>query len=187
MKPLSQRVLGGRFTIITNKSPPWKKGAIQFEWITSKNFRNMHETSEAMGFMRSLFHYYTQITPLEKWGPHSLNGLEAKNSEICKKTLRQWVLEGPFSIITYKSPPWKMGATQFEWITSKKIRNLHENTKAMGFIRSTFHYYTQITPLENGGQKICIVSPTPDLKTKDSKFRPEQTDANGFRNQQFEN
>ena len=56
----------------------------------------------------------------------------------------------------------------------KKIRNLHENTKAMGFKRSIFHYYTQITPLENGGQKICIVSPTPDLKTKDSKFRPEQ-------------
>ena len=64
MKPQSQRVLGGRFTIITNKSAPWKKGAIQFEWITSKNFRNMHETSEAMGFMRSYFHnfhYYTQI------------------------------------------------------------------------------------------------------------------------------
>ena len=103
-----------------------------------------------------------------------MNGLEAKNSETCKKTLRQWVLEGPFSIITHKSPPWKMGATQFEWITSKKIRNLHEKTKAMGFIRSIFHYYTQITHFENGGQKICIVSPTPDLKTKDSKFRPEQ-------------
>ena len=68
MKPLSQRVLGGRSTIITNKSPPWKKGAIQFGWITSKNFQNMHETSEAMGFMRSLFHYYTQITPLENGG-----------------------------------------------------------------------------------------------------------------------
>ena len=102
----------------------------------------VHESTEAMGFMRSFFHYYTQITPLEntkhtvwmdykqkipkfarndsgngfyevtnqllgKWGPHSLNGLLAKKIEICTKTLRKWVLIGPYSIITHKSPPWK--------------------------------------------------------------------------------
>ena len=32
--------------------------------------------------------------------------------------------------------------------------NLHETTEAMGIMRSLFHYYTQITTLENGGQKV---------------------------------
>ena len=64
-KPLRQWVLCGRFSIITHKSPPWKKGAIRFEWTTSKNFRYMHETTQAMGFMRSLFrHYYGLWSPL---------------------------------------------------------------------------------------------------------------------------
>ena len=98
----------------------------QFGWIVSQNFWDLHETTEAMDIMRSLFHYYTQITPLEngghtlwmdykqiipkfaqnhwgngfyevpfpllhtnhhlgKQGPHSLNGLQATNSEICTK------------------------------------------------------------------------------------------------------
>ena len=44
---------------------------------------------------------------------HSLDGLQAKNSNICKKPLRQWVLWVSFSIITHISPPWKTGATEF--------------------------------------------------------------------------
>ena len=59
------------------------------------------------------------------------------------------VLCGNFSIITHKSPSWKTGTTKFEWITTKKFWNLHETTKAVGFMRSHFHYYTQIT-LYNG-------------------------------------
>ena len=58
-----------------------------------------------------------------------------------------------------------MGATQFEWITSKKIRNLHENTKAMAFMRSLFYYYTQIAPLENGVNTVCM-----DYKQQIPKF-----------------
>ena len=100
---------------------------------------------------------------LGKRGPHSLNGLQAKSPEICTKPPRQWVLWGPSSIITHKISPWKTGAIQFEWITSKKIQNLHETTKAMGFMRSLFHYYTQITPLENGGHEVWMnyKQPTP--------------------------
>ena len=147
--------------------------------------------------MRSLFHYYTQITPLENgghavWmdykqkvpkfarnhrgngfyevllpllptkyplgnrGPYSLNELQAKKIKIFTKQLRQWVLWGPFSIIIHKSPPWKTGATQFEWITSNQLQSLHETTKPMGFMRLLFHYYTQITPLKNGGHTVFI-------------------------------
>ena len=83
-------------------------------------------------------HFYEVAFPLlhtnhtlGKRGPHSLNRLQAKNSEICTKPLKQWVLWGPFSIITHKSTPWKTGATQFESITSNKIRNLHETSGAM--------------------------------------------------------
>ena len=42
---------------------------------------------------------------------------------------------------------------------------MHETTEAMGFIRSFFHYYTQITPLENGGQTVWI-----DYKQQIPKF-----------------
>ena len=93
---------------------------------------------------------------LGKRGPHSLNGLSAKISKICTRPLRQWVLWGPFSIITHKLPPWKTGATQFKWITSKKFRNLHKTTEAMGFMTSLFHNYTQITTLENGDHTVWM-------------------------------
>ena len=149
-KPRRQWVLWGRFSIITHNSPLWKTGTTQFEWIVNQKFQNLNVITVSMGFMRSLFHYYTQITPLEsedhtvwmdfkqqnlkfaqnhwsngfyevpfpllhtnhplgKRGPHSLNRLQASNSEICMKPLRQWVLGGRFSIITHKSPPWKSG------------------------------------------------------------------------------
>ena len=131
-------------------------GIIQFQWITSKKIQNLHETTNAMGFMRYLFHYYTQITPLENRGHAVIIKLQAKNSDICTKPLRQLVLWGPSSIITHKISPLKSGVIQFEWITSKKIQNLHETTNVMGFMRYLFHYYTQITPLENGGHTVFI-------------------------------
>ena len=65
--------------------------------------------------------------PLGKRGPHSLNRLQAKKSEICMKPLSQSVLWGRFSISTHKSPPWKTGATQFGWITSSKIPKFARN------------------------------------------------------------
>ena len=49
-----------------------------------------------------------------------------------------------------------LGATQFEWITSKKIRHLHETTEAMGSMRSLSHLYTQITPLENWATQFVV-------------------------------
>ena len=70
-----------------------------------------------------------------------------------------------FPLLNTNHPPWKTGATQFEWITSKKIQYLHENTKAMGFMRLLFHHYTQITPLENGGHTVLI-----DYKQKIPKY-----------------
>ena len=73
----------------------------------------MHETTEAMGFMRSLF-----------------------------------------PLLHTNHPLGKVWATQFEWIRGKKFRILQENTEVMGFRRSLFHYYTQITPLENGGYTV---------------------------------
>ena len=140
-------------------------GIIQFQWITSKKIQNLHETTNAMGFMRYLFHYYTQITPLENRGHAVIIKLQAKNSDICTKPLRQLVLWGPSSIITHKISPLKSGVIQFEWITSKKIQNLHETTKAMGFMRSLFHYYSQITPLGNGGHAFWMnyKQPTPNF------------------------
>ena len=39
--------------------------------------------------------------PLGKRGPHSLNGLQAKNPAFCAEPLRQGVLFGPFSIIAH--------------------------------------------------------------------------------------
>ena len=92
--------------------------------------------------------------PLGKRGLHSLNGLQGKNTEICKRPPRQWFLCGFFSNISHKSPPWKTGATQFEWITTSKLPDMHQTTKAMGFMRSLFQYYIQITSLENGDNTV---------------------------------
>ena len=124
-------------------------------------------------FYEVLFPFLHWNHPLGKLGPHSLNGLQAK-SEICTKPLWQWVLWGPFTIITHKSPPWKTGATWFEWITSKKFRNLHETTEEMGSMRSFFHYYTEITPLENWGHTVWM-----DYKQQIPKF-PWNHWGNGF-------
>ena len=137
-KPWTQWVLWGRFSIITHKSPPWKTGATQIEWITSKKIRNLHEIIEAMGFRRSIFHYYTQITHLENGGHTVWMDYKQKIPEFARNHWGNWFYEVFFSIITHKSPPWKIGITQFEWIISKKFRNFHETTEAMGFMRSLF-------------------------------------------------
>ena len=72
------------------------------------------------------------------------------------KSLRQWILWGHFSIFAHKSPPWKTGATRFEWITSKKLQNLHETTEPMDFRRSFFHLYRQIITMENEGYTVWM-------------------------------
>ena len=53
------------------------------------------------------------------------------NFEMCTKLLRKWVKLGPFSIITHKSPPWKMRVTHFYLVASKKLQNLHETPQAI--------------------------------------------------------
>ena len=102
---------------------------------------------------------------LGKQGSHNLNGLQTTYFEIRSNPLMQMVLWGPVSIISYKSPTWKTGITPFEWITTNNFRNLHESTDANGFMRSLFHYFTQITPFENGDHIICI-----DYKQQNSKL-----------------
>ena len=49
-----------------------------------------------MSFIRSLFHYYTQITPLENGGHTVWMDYMQKIPKICTKPLRQWVLWGFF-------------------------------------------------------------------------------------------
>ena len=138
--------LWGPFSIITHKSYPLENGG-HIVWVDYKQkvpkFARNHQGN---GFYEVLLPLLHTKYPLGKRGPYSLNGLQAKKFKICTKPLRQWVLWGPFSIIIHKSPPWKTGATQFEWITSNQLRILHETTMAMGFMRLFFHYYTQITP-----------------------------------------
>ena len=85
--------------------------------------------------------------PLEKQGPHSY-GSHAKYSEIYTRSLGQWVWWGPFFHYYTQTTPWKTGTTQFDWITSNKLRNLNVITVSMGFMSSLLHYYIQITSLQ---------------------------------------
>ena len=57
--------------MITHNLPPWKTGATQLEWTTGIKVWNLHENTEAIGFMSSLFYYCTQITPSEN-GDHTV-------------------------------------------------------------------------------------------------------------------
>ena len=43
-------------------------GIAQYSWIITNKFRNLDESTELMGFMRTLLYYYTQITSLENGG-----------------------------------------------------------------------------------------------------------------------
>ena len=170
-------------------------------------------TTKPMGFLRSFFHNFIQITPLKngdhticihykqisqlarihwcnwfyevlfqlfhtnhllrKREQHNLHWLQT-DFDIRTNPLRQRVLWGPLSIISYKSPTWKTGTTQFAWITSKSFRNFQETTETMGFMRYSFHYFTQITPLENGDHTLCI-----EYNQEFSKFARNHW-ANGF-------
>ena len=85
-----------------------------------------------MGFMRSLFYNYTKITPLEN---RSHTVWIYYKQQILIFAWNHWVngfYEVAFPLLHTNHPPWKTGATQFEWITSKKFHNLHETTEAMG-------------------------------------------------------
>ena len=93
---------------------------------------------------------------LGKRGSHHLNGLQPTIFEICTNQLMQMVLWGPFSIISHKSPPSKTWTTKFASITSNQFRKFHETIEAMGFMRSFFHFFTQITPLENGDHTVWM-------------------------------
>ena len=87
-------------------------------------------------FMKSLFHYYTQMV---KNGKNS-----SKFSSQKFRNLHETIEE-----IDFMRSLFHYGGTQFQWITSKKYQNLHETIEEMDFMRSLFHYYRQITPALN--------------------------------------
>ena len=66
--------------------------------------------------------------PLGKREPYSLNELHAKKFRSLRKNTKTMGLRGWFSIIKHKSHPGKTWATQFDLITSKKIRNMDKTT-----------------------------------------------------------
>ena len=114
--------------------------ATQFEWITSKK-NEICTKPLRQWVLRGRSSIVAHKSPLGKWVSHSLDGLQVTKFENFTKPR--------------KSPPWKMETTQFEWITTNKIRNWHENTEAIRFLRSLFHYHTN-HPLDNWAHTICI-------------------------------
>ena len=110
----------------------------------------MHKITESKGSIISIFHYYTQITPLEN-GDHTI--WMDYRQKIPNFSQNHW------GNVFYNVHFPLLHINQLEngdhtiWIDYKqqKIRYLHETTKSTGFIMSIFHHYTQITPLENGG------------------------------------
>ena len=104
----------------TPKSPPFENEGYTVWTDYKQKIPKFARNHRGNGFYEVLLPLLHTNHPLGKRGLYSLNGLQAKNSKICTKPLRQWVLWGPFSIVIHKSPPWKTGATQFEWITSKQ-------------------------------------------------------------------
>ena len=148
-------VLWGFFNIISHNLPPLKTGNTHFVLIMTNNFWNLHETTEVTGFMRSSLQYLIQITTLGKRGPHSSHGLQT-DFENFKKPLSQCVLCGPFSFISHKSHPWKTGTTHFALITKKSFQNLQQTIELKGFMRTSFNYFIQIIPLENGDHTVWM-------------------------------
>ena len=69
-----------------------------------------------------------------------------------------------FTIFDTNHHPWKTGTTQFPWVTNR-FRKYQKTTEPMCFMRSLFLYFTQITPLKNGDNTLCI-----DYKEEFSKF-----------------
>ena len=99
------------------KLPLWIRRAHNFHGVQPTNFERLHEITEAMGFMRSLFHYNKQITPLEKVD-HKVS-MDYKQ-QISKFNCNHWgngFYEVPFPLL-HKSPPWKSGNTQLAWNTT---------------------------------------------------------------------
>ena len=137
------------FSIVSHKSNPWKKGTMKVYW-------NAPLQPQIMGFIsrKNPKMYQNHTAKVVTW---------LFSMYISYK----WVLWGCFCIITHKLPPleWNTRATQFEGITGINLWNLHENTEVMGFMSSLFHYYTQITPLENGDYTVWM-----DYKEKIQKF-----------------
>ena len=104
----------------TPKSPPFENEGYTVWMDYKQKIPKFARNHRGNGFYEVLLLLLHTNHPLGKRGLCSLNGLQAKNSKIWTKPLRQWVLWGPSSIVIHKSPPWKMGATQFDLITSKQ-------------------------------------------------------------------
>ena len=108
-------LVNGDSESVLKRTPPTSNNSV----ISSTKFWNMHRTTEATGFMSSLFHYYmTQITPL---------------------------VNGDYESVLKHPPP-----TPNTLISCTNFWNLCGTTKKTGFISSRFHYVTQITLLVNG-------------------------------------
>ena len=129
---LKQWVLWSRFSIITQINS-LENGTTQLEWITSKSFRNLHETTKAMISWERLSIITHKSHPW-KTRPHSLNGLQPANFEICTKPLRILVLWGRFSIINsdLRTMDWHL---QIQWIQKNENPGLAANPMCESRIR----------------------------------------------------
>ena len=63
-----------------HKTPPGKHCPHSF-YIRRYEFLKLHETTEAMGIMTSLFHYFTQPSPLEN-GDHTVGTVYKQQNSI---------------------------------------------------------------------------------------------------------
>ena len=90
-----------------------KRGPHSLKWIVCQKFRNLHETTETMGIMRSLFNYYTQITPLENGGHTVWMDYKQRIPKFARNHWGNGFYEVAFPLLHTKSP-WKTGAIQFE-------------------------------------------------------------------------
>ena len=94
-----------------------------------------------MGFLRSIFHYYTQITPLENVGHIDWMDYKEKIRNLHETTGAMCFMMSLLNYYIQITPLENGGHTV--WMDYKqKILNLHETTEPMGFKSSLFHFYT---------------------------------------------
>ena len=73
-------------------------------------FQKLHETSQIMSFMRSLYHYYTQINPLENWGHTVWIDYKQKNPKFAQNLWGNGFYEVPFPLLHTNHHLGKRGA-----------------------------------------------------------------------------
>ena len=81
-----------------------------------------------------------------KRGPHNLHVLEPKKKNFARNHWGNRVLWGNFSIIFNTQIIFLEKGDGTIWMDYNQQKwNLHQTTRAVGFMWSHFHYYTQIT------------------------------------------